>query len=152
MLECTFELNDQDMSLLRCGAMSFPAFSGSSVHRNRRLSACLAGEGAIPPGRYYIVDRPTGGMLGPLRELFSDKRDWFALYAADANIDDYVFCDTVRRGNFRLHPKGVQGISKGCITVESTIDFARLRDLLIGQQPVPIPGSPLRAYGTIVVR
>jgi len=27
-----------------------------------------------------------------------------------------------------------------------------LRDLLIEQQPVAIPGSPLCAYGTIVVR
>ncbi|EDT40752.1 DUF2778 domain-containing protein [Burkholderia ambifaria] len=152
MLECKFELNDQNMSVLQCGAMSFPAFSGSARHRNRRSSSCLAGEGAIPPGRYYIVDRPTGGMLGPLREFFSNKRDWFALYAADSNIDDYVLCDDVRRGNFRLHPRGVQGISRGCVTIESTIEYARLRDLLISQKPFSIPGSSLRAYGTVTVR
>ncbi|KUY82484.1 DUF2778 domain-containing protein [Burkholderia sp. RF4-BP95] len=152
MLECTFDLNDQDMSRLQCGAMSFPAFSGSARHRNRRSSSCLVGEGAIPPGRYYIVDRPTGGMLGPLRELFSDKRDWFALYAADDNIDDYVLCDDVRRGSFRLHPKGVRGISRGCVTIESMIDYARLKDLLTAQKPIPIPGSSVRAYGTITVK
>ncbi|KAB0636404.1 DUF2778 domain-containing protein [Burkholderia latens] len=152
MLECTFALNDRNMSALQCGALSFPALSGSARHRNRRSSSCLAGEGAIPPGRYYIVDRPTGGMLGPLREFFRDKRDWFALYAADSNIDDYVLCDDVRRGNFRLHPEGVRGISRGCITVESTIAYARLRDLLIAQKPAPIPGSSLQAYRTVTVR
>ena len=91
-------------------------------------------------------------MLGPLRALFSNKRDWFALYAADNSIDDYVFCDDVRRGNFRLHPKGVQGISRGCVTIESTIEYARLRDLLIAQKPAPIPGSSLLAYGMVTVR
>ncbi|MGU7781629.1 DUF2778 domain-containing protein [Burkholderia sp. PU8-34] len=152
MLECTFELNDKDMSAVRCGALNFPAFSGASAHRNRRTSSCRASEGPIPVGRYYIVDRPTGGMLGPLRDLFNDKRDWFALYAADSEIDDYVLCDDVRRGNFRLHPKCVQGISRGCVTIESTVDFYRLRDLLIEQEPVSIPGTALRAYGVITVK
>lgn len=152
MLKCTFELNDQDMSRLQCGTMSFAAFSGSARHRNRRSSSCLPGVGAIPPGLYYIVDRPTGGMLGPLRERFSDRRDWFALYAADNRIDDYVLCDDVRRGNFRLHPKGVQGISRGCVTIESMIDYARLKNLLTAQKPVPIPGSSVRACGTITVK
>ncbi|TGN96727.1 hypothetical protein [Burkholderia sp. USMB20] len=52
----------------------------------------------------------------------------------------------------RTHSKGVHGISGECVTIESTIDYARLRNLLIAQKPVQIPGSSVRAYGTITVK
>ncbi|RQR34104.1 hypothetical protein DIE04_08975 [Burkholderia sp. Bp8994] len=60
--------------------------------------------------------------------------------------------DRVRNRACRHAPKGVQGISRVCVTIESTIDYARLRNLLIAQKPVPIPGSSVRAYGTITVK
>lgn len=76
-----------------------------------------AGEGAIPPGTYYIVDRLSGGRLGWIKDFISGKNEWFALFAADSSVDDIAFCNGVRRGEFRLHPKVGTGISKGCITI-----------------------------------
>ena len=152
MIECTFELNNKPMSSLKCNGQAFPAFSGLSGHRNSRSSACLQDEGPIPPGIYYIIDRQSGGLLGPLRDLFRDHDTWFALYANDGKIDDEVVCNKIKRGSFRIHPKGTFGISKGCITIESIIDFQRLRVFLKGTKQESIPGTNISAYGKVVVK
>ncbi len=152
MIDCTFELNGKPMSLFNCGATSFPAFSGFGAHANRREFACDAGVGPIPSGIYYIFDRESGGLLGPVRDFFNDRSDWFALHAIDEKIDDETFCDMVKRGSFRLHPKGALGISEGCITIESRSDYQRLRAMLKGSSTVTVPGSPLKAYGRVIVK
>lgn len=152
MIDCKFELNNKPMSTFWCGATQFPAFSGIGAHINRRASACHANAGPIPPGTYYIFDRQSGGLLGPFRDLFNDHSTWFALHAIDGKIDDETYCDQVKRGQFRLHPKGPEGISLGCITIESRSDFQRLRAILKGSTPVSVPGSTLEAYGKVVVR
>lgn len=85
-----FKLNDKPMSALVGGASAFPAFSGLGSHVNRRISACLANVGPIPPGSYYIFDRESGGRLGWWRDLFSGRSDWFALYADDGKVDDHT--------------------------------------------------------------
>lgn len=151
MLECTFTLNDQPMSILRCGANAFPAFYGLGANVNQRSAACAAGVGPIPPGRYYIFDRQSGGWLGSLRDALSGRDQWFALYVEDAQIDDRTLCDAIERGNFRLHPKDPLGISKGCITLENLVDFQRLRALLTGSPMEAVPGSSLKAYGRVTV-
>jgi hypothetical protein len=130
MIECAFTLNGANMSSLTCGSLSFPAFSGMDRHRNQRGAACIPHSGPILPGTYYILDRQSGGMPGPLGDLFNDRRDGFALYAMDGKIDDEVFRHLVRRGHFRLHPNGRMGISEGCITLDHTVDFHRLRSIL----------------------
>jgi len=146
MLNCAFELNGKPMSSLHCGAVSFPAFSELGAHTNRREYACHANVGPIPPGTYYILDRQSGGLLGPLRDMFNDRRDWFALYAIDEKIDDITYCNKVKRGSFRLHPKGPLGISEGCITIESHSDFQRLRAMLKGSAQAEIPGTSLKVF------
>lgn len=152
MFQCGFFLNDQPMSAFKIGGISFPAFSGLGKNANRRAVACTKGSGPIPPGRYYIFDRQPGGVLGPLRELFNDRRDWFALYADDGRIDDEMFCKEVRRGNFRLHPKGPLGRSEGCITIEERAHFQHLSAILKSASPIAIPGSALKAYGSVLVK
>ena len=152
MVECTFELNGKPMSLFKMGATHFPAFSGLGRHVNQREFICTPNLGPIPPGTYYIVDRQSGGRLGALRDLLRDRSEWFALYAADGKIDDEVFCDDVKRGNFRLHPNRVGGVSQGCITFESLADFNILRAHLKASNQVDVPGSPLQAYGRVIVR
>jgi len=152
VIDCSFELNNQPMSTFKCGSSSFPAFSGFGSYVNRRTSACVAGFGAIPPGAYYIFDRESGGLLGPLRDMMSSHSDWFSLYAIDGKIDDETYCDQVKRGAFRLHPKGTAGISQGCITLESRADYQRLHALLKTLTPTAIPGSTLKAYGKVVVK
>ncbi|MBR0649810.1 DUF2778 domain-containing protein [Roseomonas terrae] len=147
-----FVLNDQPMSTLVRSDLSVPAFSGLSDNVNRCASACFVNQGPIPPGTYHIVDRPTGGILGGVRDWWSGKSEWFALFADDGSLDDAMLCDEVSRGNFRLHPKGPLGISQGCITVENWNDFQRVRNLLLSETPQPVPGSALTAYGSVTVR
>lgn len=152
MIDCTFKLNNKPMSIFKCGATSFPAFSGLGKHVNQWGSACLASEGPIPPGNYYIFDRQSGGLTGPFRDMFNNRSHWFSLYAIDGKIDDVTYCEKVKRGEFRLHPKGPTGRSEGCIVIESPRDFQFLRTILTSTTPVAVPGSTLMAYGKVVVR
>ena len=127
MIDCKFELNNKPMSTFWCGATQFPAFSGLGKHTNQRVSACLVGQGPIPPGDYYIFDRQTGGTIGRFRDMFNDHDTWFALHAIDRKIDYVTYCNMVKRGAFRLHPKSGLGVSEGCITIDSPKDFLYLR-------------------------
>lgn len=155
MFACSFELNGKPLSNLELDDAvkkpSFPAFSGQAPHTNSRLSACVKGVGPIPPGRYYIFDRQSGGRLEWVRNLFSDHSLWFALYAIDDKIDDETLCDKIKRGSFRLHPKGPRGISEGCITIDQLSDFHLLRTKLQSKPAESVPGTDLKAYGLVVV-
>lgn len=151
-MECLFSLNGQPMSTLRCGPVTVPAFSGLGDHANRREFACLAGAGPIPPGAYYIFDRQTGGLLAPFRDLFSDHSNWFALYAIDGKVDDETFCNRVKRGAFRLHPRGIGGISYGCVVVDGMGDYHHVRALIRRNKPQAVPGTSLKAYGRLIVQ
>ncbi len=155
MFQCRFCLNDKPLSnfeiLDEKDALLFPAFSGQGSHVNKRLDACLKDGGPIPPGRYYIVDRQSGGRLEWLYNLFSDHSIWFALYADDGEVDDKTLCEKIVRGSFRLHPRGPRGISEGCITIQDLSDFHRLRLKLKSKPPTPIQGRALSAYGIVAV-
>lgn len=148
---CSFELNDKPMSNFKMGAPSFPAFSGMNEHVNRVISQCIPNQGPIPKGNYYIIDRQSGGLFGPLKDLFNEKDEWFALYAIDKDIDDEVYCEQVKRGEFRLHPKGTYGISKGCITINDWTDYQVVRSLLKKTKTKIIPEVGLECYGKVRV-
>ena len=151
-MDCTFELNDQDMSELKWGVRRYKAFSGYNGYKNQRLQVCVRDFGPIPAGRYYIVDRPTGGLLGPIRDWVTGKDEWFALFKDDSSIDDEMLCDELKRGNFRLHPKGPAGISRGCITFEHAQEFDSFRETVLNQEKFAIPNSSFQAYGTVTVK
>lgn len=151
MYQCSFELNGKPMSKFTIGATSFPAFSGLGKYSNQFNYACSPSTGPIPPGKYYIIDRQSGGLLGPLRDLFNHRNEWFALYAADSKIDDETFCNSVKRGNFRLHPKGITGRSEGCVVIDSLSDFSHLKIMLKGAKQEIIPGTKISAYGMLRV-
>lgn len=148
---CKFKLNGEPMSTFAIGNSSYPAFSGMGKDRNKKQSACLQGTGPIPPGMYYIVDRPTGGMLGAARDWLGNKGDWFALFADDGSVDDQTLCDKTVRGNFRLHPKGPLGRSEGCITLDSLDDFNAIRSKLKSYPLEGIPNSQIKAYAKVLV-
>lgn len=148
---CTFKLNGKPMSTLTIGEKSYSAFSGLGADANRKASACLKSVGPIPPGTYYIVDRPTGGMLGSVRAWLGNKGDWFALFADDGSVDDSMLCDQTQRGNFRLHPKSPLGRSEGCITLDKLEDFNEIRGALKARPQEAIPNSQLKAYAKVLV-
>jgi Tlde1 domain len=152
MFDCPFELDDLPMRVFSIGALKVAAFSGRPPMSIRRIGACVRSQGPIPAGEYYIFDRQGGGRLQWLRNIFSDRSEWFALYAVDGRIDDETCCGQVRRGRFRLHARGPRGISEGCITIDRPGDFQRIRERLRSVPPSAVPGTPLLAYGKVRVR
>jgi hypothetical protein len=150
-MQISFELNSQPLSKLIHGSQRFPAFSGQDQYRNKPQYQCIVKNGPIPRGTYYIVDR--GSTLFDIPHLLRgvNKFEWFALYAKDRKIDDELFCSQVKRGQFRLHPKGPLGISEGCITVEKRSDFIALRRAILNAPKFRIAGTAYDAYGTVVV-
>ncbi len=157
-----FTINNADFSpLLIYGVGTFMAFSGDSTYRNRGGCVALPDKGPLPPGRYLIVDRPQGGTGSRIRTQVidawnsvagvpSDHTQWFALYRADGLLDDYTWINEVKRGNFRLHPVGGQGLSLGCITLQHSSDFALIRDALLATNKV-VMGKGILTYGEIEV-
>jgi len=143
------ELNSQPSSELQCECgESFTAFSGAAGEaRNNPEFVIAADLGPLPPGRYYIVDRPVGGRLGWLYRLF--KKDWYGLYQDDGVIDDRTTVHDVTRGAFRLHPGGR---SEGCVTLKNRDQFDKLRQLLDSTKPQVLPTAEgLVYYGVIDV-
>lgn len=158
-IRCTFDLNDKETSWLRCpGVGSIVAFSGQKSGRDNPRMTDKEDVGPIPKGTYYLVDRQSGGLLGPLYDLWgrygygtTDHTKWFMLW--NPHSGDTTTINGVRRGSFRLHPMGELRLSQGCITVVHPSDFSNLERYLRSRKPdLPVPGSTLKAYGTVEVR
>lgn len=155
-------INDADYSPLSFpGVGTFLAFSGDGVYRNRGACGMIPQKGPVPAGKYWIVDRPEGGLKSQLNASVRDAynhlmkgatfkhNEWFALWRDDWGIDDYTWVNSVMRGNFRLHPGT---LSEGCITLSHDSDFALLRSALLRTQKIDVPCMrKLKAYGTIEV-
>jgi hypothetical protein len=158
-VRCTFVLNGQTTSSLYCsGFGSVQAYSGREQGRDNPRATAMSELGPLPVGTYYLVDRQSGGLAGWARDLWSefgwgttDRTKWFALW--HAYTGDTTMVDGIRRGNFRLHPEGPLRLSDGCIVVASHAEFDRLRHYIRSHKPdLAVPGSDLRAYGTVEVR
>jgi hypothetical protein len=150
----TFTLNGQPMSsVVGPDGVATPAFSGLGESKDDPSKTGDAYSGPLPTGSYYIVDRPSGGLLGKIKDFFRpEKGTWFALYRNDGKIDDSTTVNGTVRGSFRLHPKGPLGISEGCITVNNQSDYIRLSFQLMSAKPANIPGTSIRYYGTMEVK
>ncbi len=71
-----YQLNSQPTTKLKCGCGdSYEAFSGTGEARNNPNMAANIDVGPIPRGIYYIVNRPTGGRLGWLRDLIRPDKE-----------------------------------------------------------------------------
>ena len=97
MIRCTFHLNGGALSTLSCpGFGFFPAYSGNEgLYRNNPDAANIKDVGPLPPGQYFIVDRPVGkyGFVRDHANSFmsgSDRSVWFALFRHDDLIDDFT--------------------------------------------------------------
>lgn len=144
------------------GVGTFMAFSGEGIYRNSGGCTAMKDNGPIPAGRYWIVDRPTGGLRSRTLAWAKDAwnaangtptnhAEWFALYRDDGKIDDCTWINGIERGNFRLHPTGGGGHSFGCITLQSSSQFQILRQALLRTTTIPARNSGLHAYGLIEV-
>lgn len=144
------------------GVGTFNAYSGNGIYRNRGGCTAIPDNGPIPAGRYWIVDRPEGGfrsqVIATAKDAYNTAKghpshhaEWFALYQDGGTIGDVAWVNGVKRGQFRLHPMGGEGLSLGCITLPSRVDFLRIRDVLLHTTKVPARNSGLSAYGMIEV-
>jgi len=143
------------------GIGSFDVLSGIERYINNPNCSDIE-KAAIPPGTYWIVDRPTGSFVNQARAEIIDlahlyknhHSEWFGLYSAQT-MSDYVYVNGTRRGSFRLHPLNTDGsgVSWGCITLYRAADFQILRNALLKRKKVTVPGGKgLMAYGRIDVR
>ncbi|AFN35236.1 DUF2778 domain-containing protein [Taylorella equigenitalis] len=158
MLICRFEINSSKKSakLICPGIGTFEAFTGKEPYTNRLECAHIT-YAPIPPGSYWIVDRPLGHYKETLKYFGINpkptlKDDWFALFRVDNKIDDFTTYNSNERSLFRLHPKVGRGASLGCITLTYKSEFDFLRAKLLNQEPMNIPNTSIRTYGIILVR
>jgi hypothetical protein len=158
-VQCTFRLNSQPTSTLYCsGFGSVTAYSGQLSGRDNPQAISIKDIGPIPPGKYYLLDRQSGGLMGWFYDLVSrgnvgttDHSKWFMLW--NERTGDTTIINGVRRGEFRLHPEGQRRLSKGCITVPSNETFNRLERYIRSRPPdIPVPGTAYKAYGTVEVQ
>ena len=89
--------------------------------------------GPVPAGKYWIVERPKGGLRSQvnagIRDLYNHvvngatfrHNEWFALWRDDC----YTWIEGVKRGNLRLHSGAP---SEGSITLPHDSDFAMMRN------------------------
>lgn len=130
------------------GVGVFMAHSGKGAFRNHGACAGIEGDGPLPPGKYWIVDRGAGGFFSGIKANVQDewnkvrhgaayRRDeWFALYKDDWSIDDGTWINNVYRGLFRLHPGT---ISEGCITIAHNSDYGIIRNALMNTSLIQVP-------------
>lgn len=158
-VSCTFLLNRKTVSTLSCaGFGDLPAYSGHDEGRDNPDAVALSKAGPLPKGIYYLIDRQSGGLVGPLRDWWSangfgttDRTKWFMLW--NPRTGDYTIVDGVKRQAFRLHPEGPARLSEGCITVKDRAGFDRLQRYIRNGPPLMrVPGATLKAYGTVEVR
>lgn len=70
MIIARYALNGLPSSILTVpGIGNFSAFSGQLYGRNNPTMASKPEIGPIPPGRYFIVNRQSGGRLGGLSDF-----------------------------------------------------------------------------------
>lgn len=163
MISCKVDFNrlyqGGSVAKLYCAGVGiFPVFSGLAPLTNRMGCADLK-NGPIPPGKYWIVDRPKGGIRSKLKQLEKELRtgndydSWFGLYRQDGLIDDSTYIGDTLRNSFRLHPLRPDGtgVSDGCITFFHHADFYLLRAHLLQAHTAFIPIIELKAYGEIEV-
>jgi hypothetical protein len=155
---CTFALNKKTTSALVCsGFGAVEAYSGHGKGRDNPDDVADQDVGALPPGTYYLIDRQSGGRFGWLHDFqaryfgSTDRQRWFMLW--NSRGGDVTMIGGIKRGAFRLHPEGPLHLSDGCITVKSGALFDRLQSYIRSNPPdMVVPGTSLKAYGTVQVR
>lgn len=152
---------------LNCGRLGqFDVLSGQEPYTN--IPECSFKSGAaIPPGKYWIVDRPVGSLKNRARATFIDlwkntfisgetpyHQDWFGLFSDKTMSNELPVYNKIRSA-FCLHPLNADGsgVSEGCITFYSVPDFLFVRRALLHQRKTKVfaVGQKLEVYGYIHV-
>lgn len=72
-LQGKFIVNNEPLApLVIYGVGAFMAFSGNNIYRNRGGCTAVPENGPIPAGKYWIIDRPTGGIRSQMEAWTKD--------------------------------------------------------------------------------
>lgn len=107
---------DGKTAYLKCyGIGTFEVLTGVDFYINN--PDCADHENAaIPPGTYWVTDRPAGSLYNRVRAEAIDARhgyrnhhsEWFALFS-DKTKRDGIMVNGLNRTGFRLHPLNSDG-------------------------------------------
>lgn len=79
------------------GVDTFLAFSGDGAYRNSGACGMIPKMGPVPAGKYWIVDRPEGGLKS---QMNAGVRDIYNHFASGATLQSRCYwSDAEKRGN-----------------------------------------------------
>ena len=159
LVYCTYVLNGEPLSRLVCDGVAYDAFSGDVAgnYVNDKRYQHVPKLGPLPLGKYYILDRESGGWLGWLKQPINDlavgtnRSEWLSLYRDDGIIDDQTSINNIQRGAFRIHPAGPRRISQSCVTLTSQAAFDELRRSIKNRSGEILQDRGIRYYGILEV-
>lgn len=96
------------------GVGTFLAFSGNGAYRNRGACAMIPKEGPVPAGKYWIVDRPEGGLRSQVNAGVRDIYNSVVKGASFRHSEWFALCGMTGESTIT---HGLRGLS------EATFDF-----------------------------
>ncbi|WP_418391104.1 tlde1 domain-containing protein, partial [Akkermansia sp.] len=138
---------DKDGNILRFTTSR--VFSGNGDGKNNPDNAGNKDNGPIPPGKYYVIKRQSGGIRSQFEDWTykmwndNDKTQWLAFIAIDGVLDDQKEINGVFRSSFRMH-YGTRSL--GCITFLDKDVFEKVREFILETESKTVKGADGTEY------
>ena len=138
---------DKDGNILRLTTSR--VFSGNGDGKNNPDNVGNKDNGPIPPGKYYVIKRQSGGIRSRIEDWTyklwndNDKTQWLAFIAIDDALDDQKEINGVFRSSFRMH-YGTRSL--GCITFLDKEVFEKAREFILETESRTVKGADGTEY------
>ena len=138
---------DKDGNILRLTTSRF--FSGNGDGKNNPDNVGNKDNGPIPPGKYYVIKRQSGGIRSQIEDWTyklwndNDKTQWLTFIAIDDALDDQKEINGVFRSSFRMH-YGTRSL--GCITFLDKEVFEKAREFILETESRTVKGADGTEY------
>ena len=138
---------DKDRNILRLTTSRF--FSGNGDGKNNPDNVGNKDNGPIPPGKYYVIKRQSGGIRSQIEDWTyklwndNDKTQWLTFIAIDDALDDQKEINGVFRSSFRMH-YGTRSL--GCITFLDKEVFEKAREFILETESRTVKGADGTEY------
>ena len=138
---------DKDGNILRLTTSRF--FSGNGAGKNNPDNVGNKDNGPIPPGKYYVIKRQSGGIRSQIEDWTyklwndNDKTQWLTFIAIDDALDDQKEINGVFRSSFRMH-YGTRSL--GCITFLDKEVFEKAREFILETESRTVKGADGTEY------
>ena len=138
---------DKDGNILRLTTSR--VFSGNGDGKNNPDNVGNKDNGPIPPGKYYVIKRQSGGIRSQIEDWTyklwndNDKTQWLAFIAIDDALDDQKEINGVFRSSFRMH-YGTRSL--GCITFLDKEVFEKAREFILETESRTVKGADGTEY------